>query len=250
MDNTARFSDRVSDYVKFRPGYPDDLFSFLFSRFKLQPGSVVADIGSGTGISSECFLKNDVQVFGVEPNSEMRSAAEQFLSGYPGFYSVSGTAEKTSLKDQSIDLVFCAQAFHWFDPGVAINEFKRIRKPGSFVCLVWNDRNTSDSEFSETYEAFLQKHSIDYKKVNHKNFSREKLTQIIPFPLSEEQFSNSQELDYEGLLGRVLSSSYMPSREHERFRNMEAELNSLFHRHNFGGKVKITYTTRLFYFTV
>src|SRR5690606_2435033 len=108
------FSDRVENYVRYRPGYPAEVVDLLVREAHLSPSSMVADIGSGTGISAEMLLKAGVPVTGVEPNPPMREAAERLLADYPGFTSVDGTAQATTLPDGSMDLILAAQAFHWF----------------------------------------------------------------------------------------------------------------------------------------
>lgn len=249
-DSTTRFSNRVGDYVKFRPGYPEELFKYLTNLFPTKENLQVADIGAGTGISSKPFLISGNSVVAIEPNEPMREESIRQLNRYAGFCALDGTAENTKLPDNSVDLVFCAQAFHWFDPELAINEFNRILRKDGRVALVWNDRNTEDCEFSKEYEHFLESFALDYRQVNHKRFDRNYLESIIPFNLSEKIFQNEQLLDFEGLLGRVLSSSYMPARDHSKFEEMSEELKKLYHRHSFGDKVRMTYKTRLFHFTI
>lgn len=248
---TERFSDRVDDYAKYRPSYPDDLYRFIRQEFLKKGGpKLIADIGSGTGISSVFFLEEGHAVFGVEPNDAMRARSESLLSEYTGYRAVKGKAEGTTLIDGICDLVFCAQSFHWFDVKSALKEFKRILAKNGKVLLVWNDRNTDDSPFSKEYEEFIKRHAIDYESVNHKRIDLKFLKQHIPQKIESREFPNSQELDEEGLMGRVLSSSYMPRKNDEGYTPMAADLKELFTRHSFGGKVTITYTTRLYYFTV
>ena len=115
MDVLNRFSNRVDAYVKYRPAYPQELITFLKQEGMLHSETIIADIGSGTGISSELFLKEGNTVIGVEPNQEMRETAEKLLTKYDNFKSINATAEHTTLKDKSVDLVIVAQAFHWFD---------------------------------------------------------------------------------------------------------------------------------------
>ena len=114
-DSTQRFSDRVADYVRYRPNYPRGILATLAAETGLSTDSLVADVGSGTGISAELFLSHGNAVYAVEPNHDMRAAAEAALARYPRFHSVVGTAETTSLPDHSVDYVVAAQAFHWFD---------------------------------------------------------------------------------------------------------------------------------------
>jgi ubiquinone/menaquinone biosynthesis C-methylase UbiE len=135
-DSTRRFSNRVKNYVRYRPSYPQGVISALQAETALTKSSVIADIGSGTGLSAELFLQNGNPVFGVEPNLAMRQAAEQHLKNYPHFYSVDGTAEATTLPNKSVDYAVAAQAFHWFNPQLARQEFSRILQPGGWVVLI------------------------------------------------------------------------------------------------------------------
>src|SRR5206468_7601123 len=120
-------SDRVAYYIRSRPHYPPAVLDFFQRQLQLRPDHVIADIGSGTGISSELFLANGNEVIGVEPNREMREAGDALLKPkYPRFRSVEGTAEATTLPDASVDYVVAGQAFHWFDPQAARTESRRI----------------------------------------------------------------------------------------------------------------------------
>ena len=157
---TERFSDRVDAYVKYRPDYPRAVLELLQTECGLTPRSAVADIGSGTGKLSELFLRNGNSVYGVEPNPEMRLAGENLLSSYPGFVSVAGSAEATTLPDQSADFITAGQAFHWFDQKLARQGFERILKPDGLVVLVWNERLT-DTSFLEAYEMLTQTYATD-----------------------------------------------------------------------------------------
>src|SRR4051794_38465761 len=167
-DPTKRFSSRVEDYIKYRPSYPVEILDLLKKSYGLTSLNVVADIGSGTGISTELFLSNGNPVVGVEPNNEMRIAAERLLKAFPNFHSVSGTAEATTLDSSSFDFIVSGQAFHWFNREQARKEFVRILKPEGWVVLIWNDRKTDSTPFLEAYEQLLKTYGTDYEKVNHK----------------------------------------------------------------------------------
>src|ERR1700744_1650569 len=152
-DSTQRFTDRVADYVKYRPSYPRDVVSFLHETCGVAPDAQVADIGAGTGISARLFLDAGHPVIAVEPNLAMREAANAWLAPYENFRSVAGTAEATTLEDASVDLVIAAQAFHWFDPVATRREFARILRPQGHVALFWNSRLLDRSPFLAGYEA-------------------------------------------------------------------------------------------------
>src|SRR5258705_12626233 len=97
LSPTQRFSSRVDNYVRFRPGYPDELIDSLRTENGLTEQAVIADVGSGTGKLTELFLRHGNSVFAVEPNQEMREAGERLLAHFPGFTSIHGTAEATTL---------------------------------------------------------------------------------------------------------------------------------------------------------
>jgi SAM-dependent methyltransferase len=242
-DATRRFSDRVAHYVKYRPGYPPAVLDHLSARAGLMAASAVADVGSGTGFSSVPFLENGNVVFGVEPNADMRQAAERLLAKYPNFRSIDGTAEATTLPDRSVDLVVAGQAFHWFDPPRAAAEFRRILRPRGRVVLMWNTRKVGGSAFLEDYERLLMEFGTDYAAVRHDRVDEGRFNAFFTAPAERATFPNAQSLDYDGLEGRLLSSSYTPGADDPRRGPMLAELRRLFDRYNVAGRVAIEYDT-------
>jgi SAM-dependent methyltransferase len=246
VNPTGRFSDRVADYVRARPGYPRGLIPLLQDRTGLESAWVVADIGSGTGLSARPFLAFGNVVFGVEPNDEMRAAGEQVLHNYPRFHSIAGSAEQTTLETQSIDLIIAGQAFHWFDRVRARAEFARILKPDGWIALFWNRRDTTGSAFARDYEALLERFGTDYQQVRHDNLGDSELGSFLGMTYERAALPNEQVLDYEGLQGRLLSSSYTPPAGDERRAAMLEELRELFDRHQQKGCVTIDYATEIF----
>ena len=247
LNSVERFSNRVENYVKFRPGYPPELLELFESEMELTEDSVIADVGSGTGISARMFLENGNIVHGVEPNLRMREAAERFLSRFDKFNSVDGTAESTTLPGRSVDIVTAAQAFHWFDPEGTRAEFKRILKPGGWVTLIWNERQLDTNEFHREYEQFLLKYANDYTRVRHDNINETTLAEFFGQRFGQAVFPNAQVLDFEGIRGRAASASYMPSEGDERFPSMEEDLSGLFAKHAESGKITVFYDTKVFY---
>jgi SAM-dependent methyltransferase len=244
-NSTTRFSDRVEDYVKYRPHYPDVILSYLRDLYTFGPGWVVADIGSGTGISTELFLRFGNKVFAVEPNREMRLKAEELLAGYPGLVSVDGTAEATGLTDSSVDLIVAGQAFHWFDPVRTRTEFVRIARPGAVAALIWNERLIL-SDFEREYEELILEYAGDYKTINHKNITDKQIGDFFhPQSFLLRSFENEQRFDFDGLKGRLLSSSYIP-KEGPRYVAMLDALKALFDRHVAGGQVRVGYETKVY----
>lgn len=247
-DPRGRFSDRVEDYIRYRPGYPGEVFDLLKSELGLGPGTVAADIGSGTGIFAEPLLREGAIVYGVEPNAEMRAAADRLLADFPNFHSVDGAAESTGLEPASVDLVTAAQAFHWFDIDKARAEFIRILRPGGHAVLVWNDRLTDASPFLAAYENLLRSASLDYEQVNHRNVDDARLRRFFGHAgYRRAAFPNSQRFDWQGLYGRALSSSYVPPEGHPQHPAFAESLRRLFDRHNDAGHVEFLYTTRVYY---
>ena len=246
-DSTHRFSDRVDNYVKYRPTYPAAVLEVLRQKTGLTNASRVADVGSGTGISTELFLKAGCTVFGVEPNQEMRTAAENMLQDYPAFHSITGTAEATTLEAKSVDYVVAAQAFHWFDPLAAKREIFRILKPGGWLVLMWNSRRMSSTPFLQAYELLLQTYGTDYAAVGHRIVSRPVLEAFADGKLELRKLYNEQVFDFRGLKGRLLSSSYIPKEDHASFQPMIDELSQLFERHNDNGFVRVEYDTELYW---
>lgn len=247
MDATKRFSDRVENYIRYRPHYPRAVLESLETECGLTRSSVVADVGSGTGILTEMFLENGNTVFAIEPNLEMREAGERLLHRYPGFRSVAATAEATSLADRSVDFVTSGQAFHWFDRDAARREFERILRPAGWVALVWNDRDTESTPFLIAYEDLLRRRSIDYPVVDHKQIDAEAVTGFFAGgECHTHVFRNRQDFDYEGLLGRLMSSSYAPLPGHPKHEPMVSELAELFRTYVSNGRVAFEYRTVLY----
>lgn len=248
LDSKKRFSDRVENYVKYRPRYPIEVLKTLQDDCGLTAASIVADVGSGTGFLSELFVANGNPVFAIEPNLEMRTAGEQSLSSQPGFTSIDGSAERTTLPDNSINFVVAGQAFHWFDRSQAKREFKRILKPTGWVVLIWNDRNTESTPFLLAYEQLIKQYAVDYEHINHKQIDKAVLSSFFePNQLYEKRFEHSQTFDYEGLKGRMLSSSYVPKQGHQNYAQMVAKLREIFQTHQVDGYIGFGYTTRMFY---
>lgn len=248
MDPTQRFSSRVENYVRYRPSYPKEVLDLLRDKFGMTPEAVIADVGSGTGLLSRLFLENGNRVFGVEPNAEMRAAGERLLDGYERFASIDATAEDTSLAGGSVDFVVAGQAFHWFDPARARDEFARILRPGGRVVLVWNGRRRERSGFQQAYEALLETHGTDYAEVNHgQRGSAEEVRRFFsPEPVEEHVFDNAQVFNLEGLKGRLLSSSYVPGSGEPGSAVMLADLEDIFREYQEDGTVMVEYDTRVY----
>jgi len=248
-DATSRFSDRVDNYVRYRPSYPPEALRVLQSECGLLPTHMVADIASGTGIWTRMLLENGNRVFGVEPNPEMRQAGERLLAGFAKFISIVGKAEETTLGDGSVDFVTAAQAAHWFDRERSRREFARILRPGGWLVLLWNERVKDTTPFLRDYEQLLRTYGTDYEQVRHERTTDAVNEFFDPAPFQQRVFAMRQEFDYAGLEGRLLSSSYAPGLGHRKHPSMLRELKRIFREHVRDGRVAFDYKTRVYFGT-
>jgi SAM-dependent methyltransferase len=245
---TQRFSSRVENYVKYRPGYPRGVTDLLVAQCGLTPASIIADLGSGTGLLTRLFLENGNGVIAIEPNPEMRQAAERLLGGDPSFVSLDATAEATGLPNASVDFVTAGQAFHWFQLAPTRAECRRILKRGGWVVLIWNARRRDATPFMRDYEAVLKTWSTEYATINHRDrVGEDELNAFFGPGWRRATVDNKQRLDYDGLRGRLLSSSYAPEAGQPSHEPMLRDLAAVFDRHAQSGQVTFLYETEVFY---
>lgn len=247
-DSTERFSDRVEAYVAARPGYPQVLATHLIDAFGLKACAPVADLGSGTGLSCLPFLRAGLQVTGVEPNDAMRAAGDRFLAQHARFASIKGTAEATGLPHGCVDLVIAAQAAHWFDPARAGLEARRILRRPAAAALIWNDRNDSADAFAVGYEALLRQFGTDYAQIRHRDAHHDLVAAFFGHGQARElRLGNPTQLDFDTLVLRLASASYVPARGTPAHAPMIAHLRTLFDSTQQQGRVTLDYTTRVFF---
>ena len=247
-DSTERFSSRVADYVRYRPDYPPALLDWLHQDIGVPTETLVADIGAGTGISTRLFLAADHPVIAVEPNAAMREAAEQLLApDYLRLKVADGTAEATGLADNSVGLVAAAQAFHWFDTTAVRREWARILQPEGMALVFWNSRLLDASPFLIGYEQLLLEFGTDYTEVAERYQDDDTMRAWFGEGLrGMARLPNVQRMDYDGLRGRLLSSSYAPQPGHPRHAAMLDALQQLFDAHAVDGQIAFEYQTRAF----
>ncbi|HEY8891035.1 MAG TPA: class I SAM-dependent methyltransferase [Clostridium sp.] len=244
LNPKGRFSNRVENYAKYRPNYPNDIINFLNTTIGLTNKAIIADIGSGTGISAQLFLDNGNEVYGIEPNTEMRAAGEKRLNQYTNFHSVDASSESTKLESESVDMITVGQAFHWFEPEPTKKEFLRILKPNGFVVIVNNRIKLRGDKFMGEYMELIEKYadSEPTKSLNTDlpNFFNSKI-------IYKEIFYNPQVYNLKKLLGNLLSYSYISNEENSRFNYMISEFELLFKKHNDNGTLIFHYETVLCY---
>ncbi len=248
LDPTGRFSDRVENYIRYRPTYPKELITELKKEQLISEDTVIADIGSGTGIFTKLLLKAGCIVYAVEPNDEMREAAEKILGWYPNFISINGQAEATTLGRRSVDMIAAAQAFHWFDAEETKWEFKRILKPKGSLVLVYNSRQIERTPFMKGYDQLLKKYCPEYEGIAQQYIN---LQQAKDFFGTEEVThfvcDNYQIFNFDGLKGRLLSSSYTPKEDQVVYQLLLDGLEALFEKYQENDQVQFTYETEMFY---
>lgn len=244
---TERFSDRVANYVRFRPDYPAALPRWLEEHAGMAPDALIADVGAGTGITSKMLLDAGRRVVAVEPNAPMREAAVAWLGNEPGFKAVDGRAEATTLADSSVDGVIAGQAFHWFDPKATRAEFARIVRPGGFVALFWNSRRLTGTPFLGGYEKLLHDYGVDYASVAERYADDDAMQDYFgDSMIGKASFPHGQRLDYAALEGRLLSSSYVPKAGASNHAPMLQALRKLFDTTATDGQVDFDYDTRVY----
>ncbi len=246
-DSIARFSNRTDNYARYRPTYPAGVIDILGSDCGPTGNSTIADVGSGTGILSELFLKNGNFVIGIEPNEAMRQSAERLLKRFSRFVSSDATAEATRLEPASVDFVTAGQAFHWFDREKARKEFVRILKPGGWVVLIWNERKLDSTPFLREYENLLLRYGTDYEKVRHENVAGEIAQFFAPGIFCLKTLENAQHFDFAALVGRTRSASYTPEPGSPNFEPMFAKLEDIFNANKREGIITFEYDTRVYY---
>lgn len=267
----SHFTRRVENYMQYRPGYPAAIIGLLERECSLTTASMIADVGSGTGRLTELFLNHGNRVFGIEPDPEMRVAAEYLLSENSRFTSVAATAEATTLEDHSIDFLVAGQAFHWFERELSGSEFLRILVPGGWVVLVWNRQPTEGTPFLTALERFwqtyltrpglqgagrLQDADALPKQANLVNTWRgnpQRMRQELIEPFfrpgtwKEAHFENPQIYDFAALKGRVWSAAIAPDERHPYYAEMLADLTVIFQQYQVNGTVTVEYETEVFY---
>lgn len=239
------FTGKADLYSMFRPSYPNEYINYLHSENYLSEGSVIADIGSGTGILTKLLLEKKLNVLAIEPNNDMRGIAEKNLWVYDQYKSINATAENTSLKNNSVDLITVAQAFHWFDKEKFRLECKRILKENSKVSLVWNSKDVLSPLMIELQEICKEtcpkfkgfSGGIEDTPDVYNQFLKNGIYEMMVY-------RNDLEMDLEGFLGRNLSSSFSPLREEKEFEPYRTALTNLFYKNGLNGKIIYPYITK------
>lgn len=241
MNPLGRFSDRAADYVKYRPTYPDAAIDVILARLGEAAPLTAADIGAGTGISARLLAERGVRVLAIEPNAEMRRAAE--INPLVEFRE--GTSEVTNLPESSVNLVTCFQSFHWFNPVLTLPEFRRILQPSGRLAVVWNLRDRTD-EFTLLYTQIVKTASNNHPAEQHDRSIEPLLASADFTNIQIYDFIHKQDVDLQGLIGRAQSASYIP-KSGLQLQQIISDLTKLYETHcDNKSFVSLVYTTRVY----
>ena len=246
--NETKFDGMGGLYAKFRPSYPRELMGYLQAELGFGAGSVVADVGSGTGIFTGQLLGLGCAVYAVEPNPDMRAVAESDLRGHPGFVSIGGADDSTGLADGAADFVTAAQAFHWFDADAFKLECARILKPNGKVVLVWNRRDET-CELVRESDAIIKKYCPNFKGSEGGTRGAADASELAGFFSGEvdaRTFNNDLIFDEEGFVGRNLSGSYALKEGDADYGAFVGEMKEFFNKRAVSGKLSMPNLTRSF----
>lgn len=244
--NEKKFDSKGRVYVKGRPAYPKKMLEYLLDEKVITPDTIVADVGSGTGIFTSQIAPLVSEVFAIEPNGDMRSKAEMFYKDFSNIISVNGTAENTTLSQNSIDLITVAQAFHWFDRVSFKSECKRILNGTGKVFLVWNDRDTNAQVINDNFEV-NKKYCPNFKgSSNGIDFSKDGFKDFFEGDFYLIEFENTFEYDKEAFVLRNLSSSYAPKAGDVCYDDYVKAITEVFEKHCINGVVEYPYITRCY----
>jgi SAM-dependent methyltransferase len=246
LASAERFTSRVADYVRYRPDYPAAATDRLASELGLAPGATVADVGAGTGLLTMPLARTGADVVAIDPNEHMLDAAREYLREQERVRFVVGTAEATGLPDRSVDAITAGQAFHWFDHARARTECQRILRPNGKVALIWNAKAFETSAFLAGYEQLLETHVPEFAEVRHETSGDEEIVAFFGAQPRRLTFPHEQRFDWDGVLGRVMSSSYAPRPGHPSHDVLVGELRRLFDEHADDGTIVWPYTTTLY----
>lgn len=247
---TQYFSGLASVYADHRPGYPGAAIEWILGGVA---GPIrIADIGCGTGISTRLLAERGHHVIGIDPNADMLEQARRQTPASLLVEFRTGRGENTGLNKDSIDLVVCAQSFHWFDALAALREFHRILREGGRLALMWNWKLTAApgdevDAFTVKFSALMAKAQADGAARGLRVPSEREAdpTQADSFTNARRRrFPNPQSLDLNGVLGRARSASYFPRSGPVRD-ELESELRRLFDEYQHNGRVTLMHITEV-----
>jgi ubiquinone/menaquinone biosynthesis C-methylase UbiE len=240
------FDNKSRPYSIGRPMYPEAIIHKI-KDLGIGAQSSIADIGAGTGLLTKMLGQLECDIFAVEPNMEMLNECKNYCSSNPNIHYIHAPAEDTQLKDNSIDFITIAQAFHWFDKQLCKAEFQRILKADGYVLILWNEM-LADSDLAKEYTSLLHKYKNYETAGISKDFDPDKEKRsFFGQEFEKVYYENRQTVTEKGFIGNALSLSYTPAESDNNYSVFLKELCSLFNKYEEDGKVTFEYETEACY---
>jgi len=242
IHNAAQgFAANTDRYEKARPTYPEEAISYIIETCKIDSKAVVVDVGAGTGKFSRSLVDKKITLIAIEPVKEMIQKFKQVLPSTPIF---EGTAEKIPLENKSVDVITAAQAFHWFANHNTLQEFNRILKPEGYLCLIWNSMD-EEVEWIHLLQDMLAKQQGNAPRYREGTWKKAFENQTLFGDLNIKQFNHRHYMSFEGIVERILSSSYMAKLPEERIEKMQKDVKEIMVKCNVTGDLFIPYRTEI-----
>ena len=218
--STDKFTGMAQEYAKYRPAYPENLYKFLYHSLDFSQQKILADIGAGTGKFSLPLLENGYKVYCIEPNQDMKDKMDETSGVYENYVGICASAERTTLANQSVDHIVCAQAFHWFHESLFKEECRRILKPGGNVVLIWNTRDAND-EMNKVHYSINKQYCPEFKTFSG-GYNKIDPDQFNDFfsncPCDYKVFENTPHYESADIfIGRCLTGSYAPKKSNHNY---------------------------------
>lgn len=246
MDAAQQFTGKAAIYDRSRPGYPPQLLDWWRTVGGPAAGDTVADVGAGSGIFTQLLLERGLAVYAVEPNQDMGAALQKRLAGFSHWQWIARPAEQTGLAAGSLRAVTVAQAFHWLDAARFRAECQRILAPEGQVLLVWNSRDPA-SQLVRENEAICKAYCPSFLGFSGGRDPKESVAHFFQNGNYQVwEAANPLSFDWEGFLGRNLSSSYAPRPQDASYSAFVQALHTLFERWSNGGVLVLPNHTRCY----
>ena len=243
MDTVKVFSSKAEKFAKYRWCYAAEATETICRIAHISATSVIADVGSGTGILTGEFVDKVQRVYAVEPNPEMRQYAEKALARHPAFCSIDGLSNATTLPDRSVDLITVGQALHWFLPEATKQEFLRILKPGGWLAVLWKEG--TDQAMEEAMRSlFTEQYGWNTSGTKQKP---DKPTEFYYGGQDYLRMSYPQIIQesWEAFFGALCSSAFAPDEDNPLYPNLERAVQEVFNRFSTGGLITVKNATEL-----
>jgi ubiquinone/menaquinone biosynthesis C-methylase UbiE len=242
MDPTQRFTTRAENYARYRWDYADAAIQAVCEIARLTPNSVVADVGSGTGLLTRHFVERAGRVVAIEPNAAMRSRAEQALAHFPAFVSLAGRAEAIPLPDHSVDLIAVGQALHWFAAEASKQEFLRILKPGGWLAVMGN--SSTGPAYNQALND-LRSEAYGWDSSEENKGPGKPVDYYLGTGYQKLDFPTSTTLTWESFFGGLSSHSHAPQEDSPFYSHFREQARKIFEQFCEEDRMLVDYATKI-----